>query len=71
MSTQWEIDSRDHTFMTSMKNVQVLPPLPPPPPFFLSEWVRIGQDSPAPGRRSLGYQLPFPNPISSGILAAY
>ena len=54
----------DHTFMTSNKNVQFLQP---PFPFCcLSEWVRIGQDPPTPGRRNLGYQ---PTPIPFGIHA--
>ena len=44
------------------------------PPFFcLSEWVRIEQDSPTPGRQNLGYQPPpHPTPctpIPFGILA--
>ena len=45
--------NRDHTFMTSMKNVQF---------FCLSEWVQIGRDPPppAPGRRNLGYQQRSP-----------
>ena len=46
MSTQWEIDSRDHTFMTSMKNVQVLHPLPPPPHFFCPNGSELGKPPP-------------------------
>ena len=59
MSTQWEIDSRDHTFMTSMKNVQVLHPLPPPPIFSVRmgpNWARL----PRPWTSQLRLPTPFP-----------
>ena len=46
--------------MTSMKNVQFFAPHSP---LYLSEWVRTGTPTPAPGRRNLGYQPPLsPHP---------
>ena len=47
---------RDHTFMTSMKNVQFLQHPPPPPFSVYPNGSELGKTLTTPGRGNLGYQ---------------